>query len=177
MHRSTASRVYKWKPNSPYPVTAVVSSQMQHPALEIYAGDVAAIRAACAADRLDDLREGKVTPYLATFPSPFTASDISLVETALAAILGRSEPLEIERTEEDGGLFVDRIATPWVASVQRLALPVRVFFKQNGVVPTKQENEQPEWSSTDHLALLTQFINVCRKAKDAGLDLVMVWLL
>jgi hypothetical protein len=59
---------------------------MEHPAFEIYAGDAGAVRSACAADRLDDLRAGKVTPYFELFPKPFTASDILLVEKAVAAI-------------------------------------------------------------------------------------------
>jgi len=67
---------------------------MQHPAFEIYAGSAEAVRAACAADRLDVLRPRKVTPIFALFPEPFTASDILLVERAVAAISGRSEPSE-----------------------------------------------------------------------------------
>src|SRR6185295_5961000 len=93
---------------------------MRHPAFEVYAGDAEAVQAACAGDRLDDLRTGKVTPYLALFPEPFTASDILLVESAVTAIAGRCDPLEIDRIEIDGGLFVDKIAAPWVASVAAL---------------------------------------------------------
>jgi len=151
---------------------------MRHPAFEIYAGDAEAIRAACAADRLDDLRSGKVTPFFALFPEPFTASDILLVEKAVAIIAGRSEPLEIDRTEEDGGLFVDKIATPWVASVAALGpAGASAFQVEWSRAYEAQEKEQPEWSKTDHLGLLTKFISVCQKAQEAGLDLVMVWLL
>ena len=151
---------------------------MRHPAFEIYAGDVQAIRAACAADRLDDLRSGKVTPYFALFPEPFTASDILLVERAVAAIDGRSEPLEIDRTEEDGGLFVDKMATLWVAAVAELG-PARAGALQVewSRAYEAQEKEPPEWSKTDHIGLLSKFIGVCQKAKEAGLDLVMIWLL
>lgn len=151
---------------------------MQHPAFEIYAGDVEAIRAACAADCLEDLRAGNLTPYFALFPEPFTASDILLVERAVAVIVGRSDPIEIDRTEEDGGLLVDKIAMPWVASVAALgpagASALQVEWSR---AYEAQEKEQPEWSKTDHLGLLTKFIGVCQKAQEAGLDLVMVWLL
>lgn len=151
---------------------------MEHPAFEIYAGDAKAIRAACAADRLDDLRSGKVTPYYVHFPEPFTASDILLVEKAVAAIAGRSEPLEIDRTEEDGGLFVDKIAMPWVASVGSLdstgAEALQGAWRH---AYEAQEKEQPEWSKSDYRSLLSMFVGVCQKAKEARLDLVMVWLL
>jgi hypothetical protein len=150
----------------------------KHPAFEIYAGNVEEIRAACAADRLDDLRSGKVTPYLALFPEPFTASDISLVEKAVAEIVGRSEPLEFDRTEEQGCLFVDKIATPWVNSVAGLgphnASALEIEWRR---AYHAEEKEQPEWSKGNYLGLLTTFISVCQKAKDSRLDLVMVWLL
>jgi hypothetical protein len=151
---------------------------MQHPAFEIYAGDAEVIRAACATDRLDDLRAGHVTPYFVLFPEPFTASDILLVERAVAAIAGRSEPLEIDRTEVDGGLFVDRLATSWVASVAVLdAADANALQLEWGRAYQAQENVQPEWSATNRANLLTQFIRVCQKAVEAKLDLVMVWLL
>lgn len=151
---------------------------MQHPAFEIYAGDAEAIRAACAADRLEDLRSGKVTPYFALFPEPFTASDILLVEKAVAAIAGWSEPLEIDRTEEDGGLFVDKIATPWVATVAALAPNNAGILEREWTRAYEaQEEVKPDWSTTEHQALMTQFIRVCQKAMEAELDLVMVWLL
>ena len=151
---------------------------MEHPAFEIYAGDVKAIRAACAADRLDDLRAGKVTPFFALFPKPFTASDILLVEKAVAAIGGTSEPLDFDRTEEQGCLFVDQIATPWIDSVAALGRTrAAALQKEWSRAYEAQEKQPPEWGKTNHRGLLTKFIGVCEKAKEAGLDLVMVWLL
>lgn len=151
---------------------------MKHPAFELYAGDSGAVRAACADGRLDDLRSGKVTPYRVLFPKPFTASDVLLVEKAVEAITGASEPLEFHRTEIEGGLFVDKIVAPWVASVAAVgSAGACVLQTQWSRAYEAQEKENPEWSKADHAALMAQFIHVCRTAWNDGLDLLMVWLL
>lgn len=151
---------------------------MGHPAFEIYAGNVDAIRAACADDRLEDLRAGKVTPYFALFPVPFTASDIQLVEHAVAAITGSAEPLELDRVELDGCLFVDTLAPPWVASVAALGLDSACSLQQAWARAYEVlEGEPPEWGQVDQLRLMAQFLSICRKAAENGLDVVMVWIL
>lgn len=119
-----------------------------------------------------------MTPFLAIFPKPFTASDILLVERAVASIAGTSEPLDFDRTEEQGCLFVDRIATSWIDSVAALGrIRAGELQKEWSRAYEAQEKELPEWSKSNHLDLLTKFLGVCEKAKEAGLDLVMVWLL
>jgi hypothetical protein len=149
---------------------------MQHTAFEIYAGDADAIREACAADRLDELRSGQVTPHVVSFPEPFTASDIGLVEEAVATIAGRCEPLEFDRTEEQGCLFVDRITTPWVASVANLGTEqAGLLLAEWSRAYQRQEWEQPAWNETSQLDLLRRFIAICKLATKVGLDLVMVW--
>jgi hypothetical protein len=67
---------------------------------------------------------------------------------------------------------------PWVASVAALA-PANAGRLQMewSRAYEAQEKEQPEWSKTDRLGLIAQFIIVCQRARESNLDLLMVWLL
>ena len=151
---------------------------MQHPGFEIYAGNADLVRAACAADRLEDLRAGKVAEDLVHFPQPFLAGDLLLMEKAIAAIAGSSVPLEITRLEAAPGLFVDQIDVPWVHAVASVGEDraadlqmewIRAYFDE--------EDRLPDWADCDRTPILAQLISLCREASDRGLDVIHVWLL
>jgi hypothetical protein len=156
----------------------VVGSLMQHPGFEIYAGDGDLIRAACLADRLEELRAGGVTRSLVHFPQPFQAGDLLLMERAVAAITGRCEPFEIDRIEASQGLFVDRIDKPWVRSVASVGEGRAAELQERWIEAYfQEENRLPDWSDCDHRDLVARLISLCREAIDRDLDLLLVWLL
>jgi hypothetical protein len=155
-----------------------VGSPMQHPGFEIYAGDGELVRAACLADRLEELRAGEVTRFLVHFPEPFQAGDLLLMEKAVAAITGRCEPLEISRVEALPCLFVDQIDKPWVRSVASVGEDrgaelqeqwIRAYFEEEGRLP--------DWSDCDHSDRVARLISLCRASVHRDLDLLLVWLL
>jgi hypothetical protein len=153
-------------------------SPMQHPGFEIYAGDGELVRAACLADRLEELRAGEVTRSLVHFPQTFQAGDLLLMERAVAAITGRCEPLEISRVEALPGLFVDQLDKPWVRSVASVGEDRAAELQEQWIEAYfQEENRLPDWSDCDHGELVARLISLCRESIDLDLDLLLVWLL
>ena len=157
-------------------MSLVPSLEMNRHGFEIFVAPHETMCAACAEDRLDDLRAAPHR-YL-RFPGGFSPSHVIQLGAAVTSLTGVSEDFgnERNRSEPRDMLFVDRLTTDWVRAAAKLSLSRSTEIEELWIRScAEEEGDIPSWASEPREVLIEEFLRLCTVATSASTDLVMVW--
>lgn len=152
---------------------------MEKYGFELYAGDWIAIREACRAELIDELRSGRFSESVLLFPPEFGAGDILFLQDAVARLTGSPViELDFERDEPSGCMFADRLIAEWVSSVASVSpADGSVLMQYWSERYFTEELPEPAWHKHVAGTLGNNMIELCRLSMVRSLDVVMIWIL